>query len=155
MLVQTVAGDNELRILNETFRNYMDRLEVIALQNRRKTQVRDIIFPVEFRESGGALRALADRAQDFWQDTRMSYYGSDKDKFVQEHRVIIKQLKSAAASFSRQSDELYTIYKNLNAAGRDLPLRLNWWLLESSCNDLLKTAGNILFLIRDMEKHYE
>lgn len=155
MLERTEAGDNDLRRLADEFRNYYDRLELIYKQHRRKMPIRDLTFQEEFRDTVAKLRALADNAHDFWNDTRMCYYNSDKDKFVRQHRIIIKRLKSLAVSFSRQCDELYTIYQNLNSLGKDIPLRLNWWLFESSCNDLLKISGNILFLTRDMEKYYE
>jgi hypothetical protein len=93
--------------------------------------------------------------QDFWQHTRQLYNAVDKDSFVRENRLDIKRIRTAALSFSRQSDNLYLNYKNLNALGKDLPLRLNWWLFESSCSDMSKISSNILFISRDMEKCYE
>ena len=71
-----------------------------------------------------------------------------------EHRFIIKQISLAALGFTRQTDELFTIYKNLQTLGKDLPLRLNWWLLENCTQDLMNTTNRILFLMRNMEKHY-
>ncbi|MBQ4493941.1 MAG: hypothetical protein II972_05020, partial [Elusimicrobiaceae bacterium] len=65
-----------------------------------------------------------------------------------------KQISVCAIAFTRQTDELFTIYKNLQNLGKDLPLRLNWWVFESSTQDLLNTTSRILFLVRSMEKHY-
>ena len=155
MLQLTDECEGDLRRLVQDFREYYDRLEVINKQHRRKMPIRDLTFQEEFRSTVAKLRAAADNAHGFWQDTRMSYYASDKVQFVREHRLLIKRLKSVAVSFSRQCDEMYTMYQNLNSLGKDIPLRFNWWLFESSANDLLKISGNILFLARDMEKHYE
>jgi hypothetical protein len=149
------AEDASLRSLNEQFRFFYDRLENIAKHHRRRIPVRDLTFQEEFRSKALELRKLADDCQDFWRSARMEYYSRGKQKFVQENRLNIKQIKKGALSFNRQVDELYTIYKNLNSEGKDLPLRLNWWLMESAANDLSKITNNILFLIRDMEKYYE
>jgi hypothetical protein len=37
----------------------------------------------------------------------------------------------------------------------EITLRLNWWMLESCLEDLQKISGWILFLERDLEKHYD
>ena len=63
--------------------------------------------------------------------------------------------RSAALAFTRQTDELFTIFKNLQTLGKDVPLRLNWFVLEYCCEDLFKITNRILFMTRDMEKHYE
>jgi hypothetical protein len=155
MLEETEYGDNKLRSLNEGFLGFYGRLEVIIKQHRRKMPVRDSRFQEEFRAAVLELRKLADRMLDFWKSARLYYYGTDKEKFVRENRINVKQIKTFAASFNRQCDELYTIYKNFSLSGKEIPLRLNWWLFESGCNDLVKISGSILFLLRDMEKHYE
>jgi len=134
----------------------LDRLDVIAVQYKRKTPIRDLTFQEEFRAEVSQLRVVADKVQDYWQGARQSYYGGDgKDKFSQGSRMQIKQIRMEALSLNRQSDELYTIYKNLHTIGKDLPLRLNWWLLDSVVADLNKVNNNILFLLRNMESRYE
>ena len=102
MLLRTRQGDDSLRVLNEQLRRHYDRLEVIAKQYRRRAPIKDTAFQEEFRAAVALLRAFADDAQTFWNDTRMCYYAADKKEFVREHRIIIKQLKAAAVSLSRQ-----------------------------------------------------
>ena len=155
MLDTIEQEDSALRAFNEQLRFFYDRMEDISKHHRRKTPSRDLTFQEEFRETALKIRKFADDCQDYWQERRMLYYSSDKKKFVQDNRLNIKQIKTAALSFNRQVDELYTVYKNLSAEGRELPLRLNWWMLESATNDLSKITSNILFLMRDMEKYYE
>jgi DNA gyrase/topoisomerase IV subunit A len=155
ILEEAETQNDIIRSFNKDMIIYYGRLEAISKQYRRRMPVRDAAFQEDFRETMMNLRKFADRVQDFWQHTRRLYNSVDKDDFVRENRLNIKQIKTAAASFSRQSDELYMNYKNLNALGKDLPLRLNWWLFESSCGDMSKISGNILFISRDMEKCYE
>jgi hypothetical protein len=155
MLEEIELEDSILKSLNEHFSFYYYRLETIAKHYRRKAPVRDLTFQGEFRDTVAKLSKLADNSRDFWSEMRMYYYGKDKARFVPENRLNLKQIKAAALSFNRQVDELYTVFKNLSAEGKDLPLRLNWWLLETSVNDLSKITSNILFLVRDMEKYYE
>ncbi|MDR0734896.1 MAG: hypothetical protein LBG16_04325 [Elusimicrobiota bacterium] len=155
LFVQTEQCDGSLRAAGEDFARFYGRLELIVKQHRRRMPVRDGGFQDDFRAAVAQLRALADTAQDSWQAARSCYYASDRAAFVREHRVAIKQLKSAAVSFHRRAGEIYDVYKNLSALCGDLPLRLNWWLLESSANDLVKTAVSISALTRNMEKYYE
>ena len=156
LLDQTEQCGNSLRAAGEGFARFYERLELIAKQRRRRMPVRDNGFQEDFRAAVAQLRALADIAQDSWQDLRACYYAAERAAFVRGHRVLIKQLKAAAVSLQRRADEIYDAYKNLSAlGGGDLPLRLNWWLFESSANDLLKTAASIFALTKDMEKYYE
>jgi hypothetical protein len=155
LLDQTEQCDSSLRAACESFARFYERLDLIAKQHRRHMPVRDSGFQDDFRAEVAQLRVLADTAQDSWQAARACYYAADRAGFVREHRVVIKQLKSAAVSFRRRADEIYDVYKNLSALGGDLSLRLNWWLFESSANDLLKTAASISALTKDMEKYYE
>ncbi|MDR1124059.1 MAG: hypothetical protein LBL61_05670 [Elusimicrobiota bacterium] len=155
LLEQTAHGADSLRVMGEGFTRFYNRLELIAKQHRRRMPVRDDGFQDDMRSAVGQLRALADDAQDSWQAARACYYAADRAAFVREHRVLIKQLKAAAAALRRRADEIYDAYKNLSALGADLPLRPNWWVFESSANDLLKTAASIFALTRDMERYYE
>ncbi|MDR1684270.1 MAG: hypothetical protein LBR90_02255 [Elusimicrobiota bacterium] len=152
VIEQTESG---LKNINSKLGFFLQRLETLAAQHRRKSAPRDLTFQEEFRAGVLELRVLADGAQDFWQRTRFDYQAVNKKDFVFENRAVVKQIKAAALAFSRQSDELYTNYKNLSITGRELPYRLNWWVFESACRDLDKITGHILFMLRDMEKYYD
>lgn len=155
MLEETEHASSKLKNINDQLRLFYDRLEILVKHHRRKMPIRDLTFQEEFRACILELRNFTNECEDFWQETRRYYQTCDKTKFVQENRINIKQIKTAALSFNRQVDELYTVFKNLSYSGKELPLRLNWWLFEASSNDLTKITSHILFLIRDMEKRYE
>lgn len=142
-----------LREINTKLQGYYGRLEVIYKQYRRKMPVKDTTFQEEFRATMLELKFFSDTSNDFWQKTRSFIREADKPKLVEESRIAVKQLKLNAAAFNRQTDELYTIFKNIQRIAKEVPLRLNWWLLEASCDELGKITGKILFLIRDMEKY--
>lgn len=155
MLEETETSKDKLRLINTQFRLYYDRLEVIAKQHRRRVAVTDTAFEQEFRATVEELRKLTDTEQDFWQQARSDYNKYDKAEIIKDNRVLVKQISIAALAFTRQTDELYTIFKNLQTVGKDVPLRLTWWILEYCCEDLFKITNRILFMMRDMEKHYE
>lgn len=142
-----------LRAINTKLHSYYGRLEVIYKQYRRKMPVKDTTFQEEFRSTMLELKAFSDSNNEFWQQTRFFIRQADKPKLVEESRIGVKQLKINANAFNRQTDELYTIFKNIQRLAKEVPLRLNWWLLETSCGELEKISGRILFLIRDMEKY--
>lgn len=155
MLSEIETSNDKLRAINSQLRLFYDRLEDKVKQHRRKMPVRDVTFEEEFRALVLDLRKLTDNSQDFWQETRAYFRILDKNKMVLENRVYVKRVNIAALAFTRQTDELFTVFKNLQELGKDISLRLNWWLLESSSDDLFKITNKILFLTRDMEKRYE
>lgn len=154
MLQKTEDSQLKLRKINEELRQFYSRLEEIGVQHRRKAPITDISFETDFRKTVEILRALSDENYLFWLEVRKKYHRKYKKMLDGEYRFMIKQISLAALAFTRQTDELFTVYKNLQMLGKDLPLRLNWWLLENCTQDLLKTTNRILFLVRNMEKHY-
>lgn len=154
MLQKTEDSQLKLRKINEELRQFYSRLEEIGVQHRRKDPITDISFETDFRKTVETLRALSDENYLFWLEVRKKYHRKYKKMLDGEYRFMIKQISLAALAFTRQTDELFTVYKNLQMLGKDLPLRLNWWLLENCTQDLLKTTNRILFLVRNMEKHY-
>ncbi len=155
MLVEVEASRDDLRAINVQLRSYWGRMQDILQQVRRKQPVTETTFEEEFKATVLKVRALADNDTDFWNKTRAQFQTFNKGKIVVENRLIIKQINSAALEFTRQTDELFTIFKNLQVAGKELPLRLNWWVLESASDDLFKVTNRILFLVRDLEKRYD
>lgn len=155
MLSEVENSKDKLRALNNNLRLFYDRLEVIAKQHKRRQPVTDTSFQEEFRAAVAELKALSDASQDFWHETRKMYNSSDKAKLIGDNRILVKQISIAALAFTRQTDELFTLFKNLQTLGKDVPLRLNWFILEYCCEDLFKITNRILFMTRDMEKHYE
>lgn len=154
LLNTTEKSQLQLRKYNEELRQFYARLETISIQHRRKTPITDTSFEKDFRKTIENLRVLSDKNYSFWQEVRAKYHSKYKKMLGQEHLLLVKQISVSALAFTRQTDELFTIYKNLQMIGKDLPLRLNWWLLENCTQDLLKTTSRILFLVRNMEKHY-
>lgn len=155
MLEQAGAANDTLRQINEKLRLFYDRLETIAKQHKRRMPVRDTNFEQEFRAVVEDLKNFTNDCQDFWQQARSDYHASNKAKLIGDNRIAVKQITIAALAFTRQTDELFTVFKNLQTTGKEVPLRLNWWILEYCCEDLFKTTNRILFMTRDMEKHYE
>ena len=155
MLSEVENSKDKLRLINNNLRLFYDRLEVIAKQHKRRQPVTDASFQEEFRAAVAELKTLSDSSQDFWHETRKMYNSSDKAKLIGDNRILVKQISIAALAFTRQTDELFTIFKNLQTLGKDVPLRLNWFILEYCCEDLFKITNRILFMTRDMEKHYE
>lgn len=147
-------SEDALRAINAKLRGYYDRLEIIHNQFRRRTPIKDTEFQNEFRATVLELKTLADESGEFWQQTR-TYFRTldDKADVIESNRINIKQMNITALAFNRQVDELYTIFKNIQTLAKEVPLRLNWWLLEEACEDLNKIVTRILFLIRDMGKY--
>lgn len=147
-------SEDALRAINAKLRGYYDRLEIIHNQFRRRTPIKDTEFQNEFRATVLELKTLADESGEFWQQTR-TYFRTldDKAHVIESNRINIKQMNITALAFNRQVDELYTIFKNIQTLAKEVPLRLNWWLLEEGCEDLNKIVTRILFLIRDMGKY--
>ncbi|MDR0953432.1 MAG: hypothetical protein LBM71_04520 [Elusimicrobiota bacterium] len=155
MLEEVETAKDKLRDINARLKQYYSRMESISAQSRRKLPIKDEALQGEFRSTVEELRKMADKTQDFWQEVRRNYQAKDrKNESIRDNRVLIKQINISALSFTRQVDELFTTFKNMQAISKDVPLRLNWWLLESSTDDLFKITDKILFLMRDMEKHY-
>lgn len=154
MLENTENAHRQLQQYNQTFRQLYARLEEISVQYKRKTPITDASFEQDFRQAVEQLMALSDGSSVFWKEIRKKYHSKYNKLIDGEHRLLIKKISICALVFTRQTDELFTIYKNLHSLGKDLPLRLNWWMLETSIQDLLKTTSRILFLMRSMEKHY-
>ena len=147
-------SEDALRAINAKLRGYYDRLEIIHNQFRRRTPIKDTEFQNEFRATVLELKTLADESGEFWQQTR-TYFRTldDKADVIESNRINIKQMNITALAFNRQVDELYTIFKNIQTLAKEVPLMLNWWLLEECCEDLNKIVTRILFLIRDMGKY--
>ena len=154
ILKQVEDSQIKLRKYNEDFRQLFVRLEEMCVQHKRRAPLTDISFEQDFRNAIEDLRKLSDCNYVFWKEIRDKYYSQYKKMLTAEYRFLIKQISVCAIAFTRQTDELFTIYKNLQNLGKDLPLRLNWWVFESSTQDLLNTTSRILFLVRSMEKHY-
>ncbi|MDD6173958.1 MAG: hypothetical protein PUB86_06750 [Elusimicrobia bacterium] len=146
-------SSSALRTLNVRLRDYYDRLEVIYKQYRRRMPVKDLSFQENFRSAVLELKTLAEESNDFWQNVRAYFRSLNKAELAANGRINIKQMNISALAFNRQVDELYTIVKNIQTLAKDVPMRLNWWLLEASCEDLNKITSRVLFLIRDMEKY--
>ncbi|MGN0022674.1 MAG: hypothetical protein ACI352_01400 [Elusimicrobiaceae bacterium] len=146
-------SSSALRTLNVRLRDYYDRLEVIYKQYRRRMPVKDLSFQEDFRSAVLELKTLAEESNDFWQNVRAYFRSLNKAELAANGRINIKQMNISALAFNRQVDELYTIVKNIQTLAKDVPMRLNWWLLEASCEDLNKITSRVLFLIRDMEKY--
>lgn len=146
-------SSSALRTLNVRLRDYYDRLEVIYKQYRRRMPVKDLSFQEDFRSAVLELKTLAEESNDFWQNVRAYFRNLNKAELAANGRINIKQMNISALAFNRQVDELYTIVKNIQTLAKDVPMRLNWWLLEASCEDLNKITSRVLFLIRDMEKY--
>lgn len=146
-------SSSALRTLNVRLRDYYDRLEVIYKQYRRRMPVKDLSFQEDFRSAVLELKTLAEESNDFWQNVRAYFRSLNKAELAANGRINIKQMNISALDFNRQVDELYTIVKNIQTLAKDVPMRLNWWLLEASCEDLNKITSRVLFLIRDMEKY--
>lgn len=155
MLVEVESSRDDLRAINVLLRSYWGRMQDILQQVRRKQPIKEATFEEEFKATVLKLRALADNETDFWNKTRAQFQVLNKGQIVVENRLIIKQINCAALEFTRQTDELFTVFKNLQAASKELPLRLNWWVLESASDDLSKVTSRILFLVRDLEKRYD
>ena len=136
------------------FRHFFIRLEEISSQYKRKVPISDTSFESDFGKAIELLRDLSDENISFWKETRNKYYNEYKKMINQDYRFLIKQINICAIAFTRQTDELFTIYKNLQSLGKELPLKINWWLFENSTQALLNTTSRILFLIRNMEKYY-
>lgn len=144
----------ELRKFNERLKNLFNRLAPISVQYKRKMPVTDTSFEQDFCKTIEELRVLSDANYAFWGEVRNQYYEKYEKELKEEHRFLIKKISLAAFDFTRQTDELFTLYKNLQILGKDLPMRLNLWLFESCNQDFFKTANRILFLMRSMEKQY-
>lgn len=153
MAEEIEKSSSSLRGLNVKLRGYYDRLEVIYKQYRRRVPVKDLSFQEEFRAAVLELKTLADESNDFWQGVRAYFRGLNKAELAANSRMNVKQMNISALAFNRQVDELYTVVKNIQTLAKDVPMRLNWWLLEASCEDLTKITSRVLFLIRDMEKY--
>ncbi len=147
-------SEDALRAINAKLRGYYDRLEIIHNQFRRRTPIKDTEFQNEFRATVLELKTLADESGEFWRQTR-TYFRTldDKGEIIANNRINIKQMNITALAFNRQVEELHTVFKNIQALAKEVPLRLNWWLLEAGCDELNKIAARILFLIRDMGKY--
>lgn len=145
----------ELRKYNEDFHLLFIRLQDISAQHKRRMPLEDTSFEKDFLKTLDGLRKLSDENYAFWKDVRDKYYKGYKKMLDQDYRFLIKQIKVSAIAFTRQTDELFTIYKNLQYLGKDIPLRLNWWIFENATQDLLNTTNRILFLLRSMEKGYD
>jgi hypothetical protein len=154
MLRTTERSHQKLRKINEQLRSFYTRLEDISVQHKRRLPITDISFEADFRKTIEALRILSDKNYSFWQEVRSNYHSKYKKLISEDQRFLIKQISLCALSFTRQTDELFTVYKNLQNLGKDLPLRLNWWLFENATQELLNTTNRILFLVRSMEKFY-
>lgn len=153
MAEEIEKSSSSLRGLNVKLRGYYDRLEVIYKQYRRRVPVKDLSFQEEFRAAVLELKTLADESNDFWQGVRAYFRSLNKAELAANSRMNVKQMNISALAFNRQVDELYTVVKNIQTLAKDVPMRLNWWLLEASCEDLTKITSRVLFLIRDMEKY--
>lgn len=154
MLKKTEESQAKLKEYNEDLRQMYSRLQEIGICYKRKTAIKDISFEEDFRKKVQEISVLSDANNLFWKEVRQKYHGKYKKLLNEDYRFLIKQISVAALSFTRQTDELFTLFKNLQNLGKDLPLRLNLWLLENATQDLLNTTNRILFLIRNMEKHY-
>ncbi|WP_428048048.1 hypothetical protein [Candidatus Proelusimicrobium excrementi] len=153
MAEEIEKSSSSLHGLNVKLRGYYDRLEVIYKQYRRRVPVKDLSFQEEFRAAVLELKTLADESNDFWQGVRAYFRSLNKAELAANSRMNVKQMNISALAFNRQVDELYTVVKNIQTLAKDVPMRLNWWLLEASCEDLTKITSRVLFLIRDMEKY--
>lgn len=153
MAEEIEKSSSSLHGLNVKLCGYYDRLEVIYKQYRRRVPVKDLSFQEEFRAAVLELKTLADESNDFWQGVRAYFRSLNKAELAANSRMNVKQMNISALAFNRQVDELYTVVKNIQTLAKDVPMRLNWWLLEASCEDLTKITSRVLFLIRDMEKY--
>lgn len=154
MLKTTEDSQAKLKEYNEQLKHLYIRLQEISVSHRRKTAITDTSFEDDFRQKVQEICTLSDVNTAFWKDIRLEYHNKYKKDINQDYRFLIKQISISARSFTRQTDDLFTIYKNLQTLGADLPLRLNWWMLENASQELLNTTNRILFLVRNMEKHY-
>lgn len=134
---------------------FYDRLEDIAKQYKKRSAVKDESFEEEFRALVIALRSQTDESEEFWRTARTYIRALDKKEAVGANRILIKQINISARNFSRVTDEFCAFLRVFQSLSGEITLRLNWWMLESCLEDLQKISGWILFLERDLEKHYD
>ena len=154
MLDAVQSSQIRLKKFNENLKVLFNRLAEISVQYKRKMPITDITFEKDFCKVIENLRILSDENYNFWGEIRKQYHSKYEKELNAEHRFLVKKISLAALDFTRQTDELFTVYKNLQMLGKDLPLRLNWWLFEGCNQDFFKTTNRILFLMRSMEKQY-
>lgn len=152
MLNKVQDSNAKLRKFNERLKTLFNRLSEISVQYKRKMPITDKTFEKDFCKTIEEIRVLSDENYNFWGEIRSQYYSKYEKELKDEHRLLVKKIALVSLDFTRQTDELFTLYKRLQVVGKDLPLRLNWWLLESCNQDFFKTTNRILFLMRDMEK---
>ncbi len=154
MLAKVQDSHIKLCQFNERFKTLFNRLTEISVQYKRKMPITDTTFEKDFCKTIDELRLLSDENYNFWGEIRNQYQSKYEKELKDEHRLLVKKIALTSLDFTRQTDELFTLYKRLQVIGKDLPLRLNWWLFESCNQDFFKTTNRILFLMRSMENQY-
>lgn len=155
MLAEVEDSKEKLKAFLDALRSYYNRILDLSIQHRRKQPVTDLSLAEDFKNTVSELRALVDHDDEFWFSARAYFQTQNKSRLVVDNKLLVKQINSSALVFTRQADELFTLFKNIQTAGKEQPLRLNWWVLETCSADLLKITNRILYLIRDLEKNYE
>lgn len=130
-----------------------DRAAPIIKQHKRNTPVRDTAFEEEFRAFIAAVSAFANQSDSFWK-TRMSFIRtSGAAALTAANHMGAAALLAHAMQTHKDIAAFCNSASYLHTDGKALPLRLNWFSLETSCNDLEKLSSKVALLVRELSKH--
>jgi len=147
------ALNTECGRLKEAAMALADRAAPIIKQNKRNIPVRDTAFEEEFHAFIASVTTFTNQSGDFWK-TRMSFVRmSDGAELTAANRMGAIALLAHARQTHNDIAAFCSSVSYLHTDGKSLPMRLNWFALETACSDMEKLSSKIALLVRELSKH--
>ncbi len=146
------ALNTECGKLKEAAMALADRAAPIIKQSKRNIPVRDTAFEEEFRAFIVSVANFTNQSGDFWK-TRMSFIRlPDGVELTSVNRMGAIALLAHARQTHNDIAAFCSSAAYLHTDGRELPMRLNWFALETACSDMEKLSSKIALLVRELSK---
>lgn len=130
------------------------KMQDLAKKHLRKKVFNAKEFEQEFRGFADDLQNFNNDTMKFWNDTRKEIR-SFSNKELSENAFLIKNFNLEARKLTRQIEEFNSAFRYVHQKFNNIPVELNWWVVEACMLDFDKLCNKILFLARELAKKIE
>lgn len=142
-----------LSSLTLKFHNLLMRMGDISVDIRRKNGVKDTTFEHDFCLQVDNLQKLSISSYEDVQALRSFFRGLGLGNTLET--LAFKETNIICRNFNNVVRQFYREYKGLQTLVSDSPLKLKWWVMQTSCEDLLNLETQLTALSRDIQKRYD
>ncbi|NLO91779.1 MAG: hypothetical protein GX410_07295 [Elusimicrobia bacterium] len=127
------------------------RAGAISRQLKRNRTVRDDSFESDFNALLEQLKPFLSEFETAAKD--LSEASRSRDGLPEDaDSSLLKNMVFHARNASLETDKFSSAFREAHREGKNLQLKLNWWMVEAYSSDLEHLVGKLLFAARELAK---